>query len=121
MLTPVGVGSPADIICLIYGDEIAQRLGQPIVMENKPGGNSVIAVDAVLAAPADGYTLNCFNGGNMAPALHKSLPWDYLKVSAPVVHTYKFGFFLVVNGKLPVSTAQEFIAYAKANPGKLNY
>jgi tripartite-type tricarboxylate transporter receptor subunit TctC len=75
----------------------------------------------VLTAPADGHTLICFNGGNMAPALHKSLPWDFLKVAAPVIGIYRFGSFLVVNGKLPVNSAQEFIAYAKANPGKLNY
>ncbi|HXC40033.1 MAG TPA: tripartite tricarboxylate transporter substrate binding protein, partial [Burkholderiales bacterium] len=121
MVTSVGAGSPADVLCRIYADELSQRVGQSVFVENKPGGDNLISVEAVLSSPADGHSLLCINGGNMAPALHKSMPWDFLKVMAPVVHIYKFGFFLVVNGKLPVNTAQEFIAYAKANPGKLNY
>jgi tripartite-type tricarboxylate transporter receptor subunit TctC len=121
MITSVAAGAPADVLCRIYADELSQRVGQAVVVENKPGGDNLISVDAVLSNPADGYSLLCINGGNMAPALHKSMPWDFLKVMTPVVHIYKFGFFLVVNGKLPVNNAQEFIAYAKANPGKLNY
>ncbi len=121
MITSVGPGSPADVLCRIYSDELSQRIGQPVIVENRPGGNNLIAVNALFEAPADGYAYACFNHSNMVPALHKDLPFDFLKAAEPVVSIYTFGFFLTVNGKLPVKTAQEFIAFIKANPGKYNY
>jgi tripartite-type tricarboxylate transporter receptor subunit TctC len=121
VITAVGAGAPADVLCRLYSEELSQRIRQPVVVENRPGGNNVIAVNALLEAPADGYTALCFSGGGMAPALHKALPWDFLKVVEPITGIYVFGFFLVVNGKVPVNNVQEFIAHVKANPGKLNY
>jgi tripartite-type tricarboxylate transporter receptor subunit TctC len=120
-IVPAGTGTGSDSLCRIFTEHLAQRIGQPVVTENRPGGNAVIGIDAAVKSPADGYTMLCFGGGSAAPSLHKSLPWDFLKVMDPVVYIYRLGLFLSVSGTLPVSTAQEFIAHAKANPGKLNY
>jgi tripartite-type tricarboxylate transporter receptor subunit TctC len=120
-IVPSGTGTGSDSLCRIFTEHLAQRLGQAVVTENRPGGNAVIGIDAAVKSPADGYTMLCFGGGSAAPSLHKSLPWDFLKVMDPVVYIYRLGLFLSVSGTLPVSTTQEFIAHAKANPGKLNY
>src|SRR5438045_4895745 len=76
-LTPAGTGSGLDTLCRVFAEHAAERLGQPVVTENRPGGNQVIGIDAAVKSPADGYTILCFGGGGMAPALHKSLPWDF--------------------------------------------
>src|SRR6185369_8940001 len=74
LIVPVAAGAPADVACRLVADETWNSLGQPIIVENRPGGNSVIAVDAVYNSPADGYTIGCFNVVSLTPALHKSLP-----------------------------------------------
>jgi len=120
LIVPVAAGAPADVACRLVADETSTSLGQPIIVENRPGGNSVIAVDAVYNAPADGYTIGCFNVVSLTPALHKSLPWDFLKAMEPVSGYYRLGFFLAISGTLPVKNYSEFISYAKSHPGKLN-
>lgn len=121
VITSVGPGSPADVLCRIYSDQLSSRLGQPFVVENRAGGNNMIAVNALLEAPADGYSYLCFNHSNMVPALHKNLPFDFMKVVEPVVSVYTFGFFLTINAKVPAKTNKEFVDFIKANPGKYNY
>jgi len=120
LIVTVGPGAPADSLCRLYADEVSKKIGQPIIVENRPGGGAVIAAEAVNGAPADGYTLGCFNAVSFTPALQKTLPWDFLKGMEPVAGLFRAGFFLVATGKLPVNNYGEFLAYAKANPGKLN-
>jgi len=121
VVVALGSGSGADILCRIFSSELSARLNQPIVVENKPGGSGIVGAGAVIKSPADGYTALCHTPGSFSRALVKDLPWDFLAVMDPVINVYKLGFFLAITGKLPVNNLQEFVAYAKANPGKLNY
>ena len=110
----------------VYGRAIAQklweRLGQPVVVENKPGAGGNIGTDFVAKSAPDGYTLLVVtNGVIMLPWLSKSLPFDILKDFAPIGIGAVQPMVLVVANKVPVKSVNELIAYAKANPGKLSY
>jgi tripartite-type tricarboxylate transporter receptor subunit TctC len=114
-------GGGADIVSRIMAPWLAERLGQPVVIENKPGASSNISVQAVVAAPPDGYTL-LFVPASAAVnvTLFDSLPFDLLRDIAPVSGLIDFPLVMVANPSLPARTVGELIAYAKANPGKIN-
>src|SRR6202012_2099882 len=106
----------------LLGDWLAKKLGQPVIIENKPGGCTNTAVQAVVNAPADGYTLLFAVATNVInPSLFKSLPFDFQRDIAPVAGLAELPLVLDVTPALPASTVPEFIAYAKANPGKINF
>ena len=123
IVVSVSAGGSIDTIARAYGEALQQKLGQPVVVENKPGANGNIAAAAVAHAAPDGYTLLATGGStlNLNPFLYKSLPFDPVKSFAPVALTARTNFILVVHPKLGVDTVQAFIALAKAKPKTLNY
>ena len=116
-------GSSIDVLARTIGDKLKDRLGQPFVVENRPAAGGTAATDFVAKSPPDGYTmLMSFNGPlAFGPHLYTKLPYDPQKDLAPVIVTSSQPNVLAVTANLPVHTLKELVAYAKANPGKLNY
>jgi tripartite-type tricarboxylate transporter receptor subunit TctC len=110
-----------DTVARIVAPKLSERLGKPVVVENRPGGGSTIGTAAGAKAAPDGYTLGMPGSGSMAisPAMYKSLPYDSIKDVVPVALIGRVPFVLIVNPNLPVKTVPELIAYGKAN--KINY
>jgi len=114
-------GGPADVVARLMGQWLSERLGQPFVIENRPGAGSNIGTEAVVRAPADGYTLLLVATGNASNAtLYEKLNFDFIQDITPVAGLIRGPFVMVVNASFPAKTIPEFIAYAKANPGKIN-
>jgi tripartite-type tricarboxylate transporter receptor subunit TctC len=118
---PPGGGN--DIIARLLGAKMQEAWGEPVVIDNKPGANSIIATEFVAKAAPDGYTLlvNATGGMSVNPVLYAKLPYDSLKDFVPISMVGSFPLVLAVNPSLPVKSVRELLAYAKANPGKLNY
>jgi tripartite-type tricarboxylate transporter receptor subunit TctC len=114
-------GGATDIGARIVGQYLSDRLGQPLVIENRPGAGGNIGTEAVVRAPPDGYTLLLVNPPNAINAtLYDKLNFNFLHDIAPVASIYRQPYVLEANLAVPVKTVPELIAYAKANPGKLN-
>lgn len=121
VIVPFGPGGLADVTTRIVGEKLATLLGQPIVVVNQPGANGVLAAKAVLAAPADGYTLALFtNGTAISAALSGTQAFDPVRDFVPVSGLGVFDFLFVTGAKSPFKTLGDIIAEAKANPGTLN-
>jgi len=118
---PPGGGN--DIIARLVGAKMQENWGQPVVIDNKPGANSIIAAEFVAKSAADGYTLlvNATGGMSVNPVLYTKLPYDSLKDFVPISMVGSFPLVLVVHPSVPANSVRELVAYAKANPGKLNY
>ncbi len=115
-------GAATDIVARLISQALSERLGQQCIVENRPGVASNLAAEALVHAPPDGYTLLAMTVTNAVNAtLYTHLDYDFIHDSTPVAATIRAPNVLVVNPSLPVHTVPEFIAYAKANPGKLNY
>jgi tripartite-type tricarboxylate transporter receptor subunit TctC len=119
------VGFPAgggvDIVARLIGQWLSERLGQPFVIENRPGAGSNIATEVVVRAPADGYTLLLVHASNAINAtLYDKLNFNFIRDIAPVAGIIVVPNVMVLNPSIPAKTVPEFIAYAKANPGKIN-
>ena len=115
-------GAATDIIARLVAEALSQRLGQQFIVDNRPGAGSNIGAETAIKAPADGYTLLAMTVTNAVNAtLYDNLNFDFLRDIAPVAGTIRSASVLEVNPGVPVKTVPEFIAYAKANPGKLNY
>ncbi len=114
-------GTSPDTIARLFGQFLAQRLGQPFVIENRPGAGMNVATETVVRAPADGYTLLLSSLSNAINAtLYAKLNFNFLRDIAPVAFVGDNAFLMAVTPSLPVKTVPEFIAYAKANLGKIN-
>jgi tripartite-type tricarboxylate transporter receptor subunit TctC len=114
-------GGSTDLVARIMGAWLTDRLGQSVVIENRPGAGTNLAVQAVVASPPDGYTLLFVATTNaINTSFHSTLPFDFLRDLAPVAGLVELPFVMEVNPSLPANTVAEFIAHAKANPGKLN-
>ena len=110
-----------DILARLIGQWLSERLGQPFVIENRPGAGGNIATEAVVRAPADGYTLLLVSPANAINAtLYEKLNFNFIRDIAPVAGIIRAPHVMVVNPSVPAKTVPEFIAYAKANPGKIN-
>ncbi len=121
-IVPFPAGGSTDLIARLLGEWLAQKLGQPVIIENKPGGGTNIAMQAVVNAAPDGYTLLMILATNaINPSLYKSLPFDFQRDIAPVAGLAELPLVMDVTPALPAKTVPEFIAYAKANPGKINF
>jgi tripartite-type tricarboxylate transporter receptor subunit TctC len=115
-------GGPNDIIARLMGQWLAERLGQPFVIENRPGAGSNIATEAVVRASPDGYTLLLVGSPNAINAtLYDNLNFNFIRDIAPVASLIRGALVMAVHPSVPAKTLPEFIAYAKANPGKLSY
>jgi tripartite-type tricarboxylate transporter receptor subunit TctC len=114
-------GGPIDILARLIGQWLSERLGQPFVIEARTGAGSNIATEAVVHAPADGYTLLGVTSANtINTTLYDKLNFNFVRDIAPVAGIIRVPQVIEVNPSVPVTTVPEFIAYAKANPGKLN-
>jgi tripartite-type tricarboxylate transporter receptor subunit TctC len=115
-------GGATDIMARLMGDWLTARLGQQFLIENKPGASGNIGTEIVAKAPADGYTLlQVVTPAAINPALFTNLPFDFMRDVAPVIYLARLAYVVVVNPSVPATTLPELIAYAKANPGKINY
>ena len=115
-------GSSLDVLGRTIAEKLTARLGQPVVVENKPAAGGTVATAEVAKAPADGYTMMIgFNGPLAFSPLLQKVPYDVQKDLAPVITTTSQPNVLAVNASLPIKSVAELVAYAKANPGKLNY
>ena len=115
-------GGPADLVARPMGQWLSERLGQPVIIENRPGAGSNIGTEAVVRAVPDGYTLLLVATGNASNAtLYENLNFDFIRDIAPVASLIRGPFVMVVNAAFPAKTIPEFIAYAKANSGKINF
>lgn len=116
-------GGPLDQHVRLWADKLGTALGQPVLVDYKPGAGGSIGADAVAKSPPDGYTLLIANTGTMVinPALYRKLPYDTLKDFAPVARTAQQPLAIVVNPNVEAKTIADLLALAKKNPGKINY
>jgi tripartite-type tricarboxylate transporter receptor subunit TctC len=116
-----GPGGVSDILARLIGQWLSERFGRPFVVENRPGAGTNVATEAVARAPADGYTLLWLTSSNAINAtLYEKLNFDFIRDIAPVASIVLVPSVMEVNSEFPAKTVPEFIAYAKANPGKIN-
>ena len=121
-VAPLAAGSPTDALARMVGDELGRRLGQPVVIDNKAGGGSLIATQHVQNARPDGYTfLFAVSAHTINPAIRKQVKYDPIKDFTPIALMAAVPHVLVVGKDVPVKNLAELIAYGKANPGKLTY
>ena len=121
MIVPFGPGGGTDIVARLIGQWLTERLGQTFVIENRPGAGGNLGTEAVVRATADGYTLALIGAPSAINAtLYDKLTFNFIRDIAPVAIIVSFPNVMVVNPSVPAKTVPEFIAYAKANPGKLN-
>jgi tripartite-type tricarboxylate transporter receptor subunit TctC len=116
-------GGGIDTVARLLGPKMAESMGQPVVVENRPGGGGVLGTEVVAKSAADGHTVFFGTMGNLAvnPAFLPNLPFNMERDLTPVTQVVSTSFMLYVTPSLPASSLAEFIAYAKANPGKLNF
>jgi len=122
-VVPTAAGGGTDTIARMFADVLGKALKQPFIIDNRPGANGLLGAENVLGAPADGYRLLFTYTAAMVvnPVLLKKPPFDPLKDFAPVAQIGRGGNIMMVRKDLPVSNLKEFVDYAKASPGKLNY
>lgn len=122
MIVPFPAGGPTDLVARVIAQEMAKSMGQPVVIDNKGGANGNLGATVAAKAPADGYTL-LYNTSSitLSPALYKNLSYDLKRDFAPVALTAVIPLALVVAPNVPVENVKEFIAWVKANPGKVSY
>ena len=115
-------GGPNDITARLFSQFLSEHFNQQFVVENRPGAGGNIGMQAALTSPPDGYTI-VFVGPNnfINPSIYAHMPFDFIRDSAPVAGTMKMTNILVVNPEFHLKTLHEYVAYAKANPGKLNF
>jgi tripartite-type tricarboxylate transporter receptor subunit TctC len=115
-------GGTTDILARLIGHALSERLGQQFIIENKPGAGNNIATEAVINSPPDGYTVLLVNPANAINAtLYQKLSFNFMRDTAPVGGIMRVPNVMEVNPSIPTKTVAEFVAYAKANPGKINW
>jgi len=123
LIVPFTPGGPVDVMARLVGQYLSAKLGQPVVVENRPGVGGTLASKLVATADPDGYTLLFASAGSLAisPSLYKNIGYDPIGAFAPVAMVANHPLAMVVHPGVPARSVKELIAYAKANPGKLNY
>jgi tripartite-type tricarboxylate transporter receptor subunit TctC len=120
-IVPVAPGGGNDIFARLMGQWLSERLGAPFIVENRPGGGNNVGTEVVVKAAPDGYTLLFASSNNASnAALYDNLNFDFVRDIAPVAGLARTTLVMVINPSVPAKTVPEFIAYAKANPGKVN-
>jgi tripartite-type tricarboxylate transporter receptor subunit TctC len=122
-IVPYSAGGLPDTVARIYAQRLGDRLGQPVVVDNKPGANGVVAAQAMAASPKDGYTFLVTDGSmfSINPSLYKTISYDYKRDFVPVSLAARAPLYLAVHPKIPANNLRELIALAKAKPGMLTY
>lgn len=123
MIVPTTAGSPTDVMARLVAQSLSTTIGQPALVENRPGGGGIIGTKGVVGADPDGYTLLFTEGAKhlMTPALYDNVGFDPVKDLTPVATAGGGIFVLVVASDVPAKSVQELVAYARANPGKINF
>lgn len=122
IIVPFSAGALTDTLARMYAEKLTQRLGQPVIVENKPGSGGIPAMQAMLSAPADGYTLQMVSSGHAVnPSLFSKLPYDTVKDVSGVALVASSPTVVIVKTGLDIKTLPELIALAKGKPGQLNY
>lgn len=122
IVVPQSAGASTDLIARLVGQKLAEKLGQPVVVDNRPGAGSITGTDLVAKATPDGYTLLVVASSvTINPSVHKNLPFDPVRDLAPVTLLSSYPNLLTAHPALPVKTVPDLIAYAKARPGQINY
>ena len=115
-------GGGNDIIARVFGQKLSESLGQPVIVENKPGGGAIVATEYVAKSQPDGYTLLMSASGiSINPAVYAKLPYDAIKDFVAVSELGSFPLIMIVNASSPIKSVAELVTYAKANPDKMNY
>jgi tripartite-type tricarboxylate transporter receptor subunit TctC len=121
LIVPIAPAGGSDIVARLIGQWLSERIGQQFVIDNRPGGGGNIGTEAVVRAPADGYTLLMVGSANATnAALYDKLNFTFIRDIAPVAGVFRGTYVMLVNPSVPAKSVPELIAYAKANPGKLN-
>ena len=121
LIVPFPAGGPTDVVARLMGQWLSDRLGQPFIIENRPGAGSTIATEAVVRAAADGYTLlSASTSSAINATLYDNLKYNFIRDIAPVATITSQPSVMVVHPSVPAKTVPEFIAHAKANPGRIN-
>lgn len=122
IVVPFAAGGAVDTVARLVGQKMSESLGQPVVIENKPGAGGNLAADTVARAAPDGYTiLLTTNGHAISPSLYRTLPFDVMKDFVPVTQLIESPLLLVASNKLPVNSLKDLVKLAKEKPGGLNY
>src|SRR5436190_16627780 len=122
ILVGFAAGGPTDIVARLLGQWLSERLGQPFIVENRPGAIGNLATEAVVRAAPDGYTLLLVNPGNAVSAsLYENLKFNFIRDIAPVAGAASAPYVMVVNPSVPANTVSEFIGFAKGGAGHLNF
>jgi tripartite-type tricarboxylate transporter receptor subunit TctC len=123
IIAPFPAGGSTDLVARVVSDGLRAKFGQPVLVENRPGGTGVIGSREVVKATPDGYTLLLGNSGALTipAAMHANFPIDLVRDLVPIANTAEFAGVMMVKKALPVTSFKEFLAYAKARPGQLNF
>src|SRR5262249_36558286 len=121
IVVPAAAGGPTDILARVISQWLSERLGQQFIVENRTGAGTIVGTEAVVRAPADGYTmLMIATSAAINATLYERLSYDFIPDIAPVAGIIRNPLVMVVNPSFPAKTVPEFIAYAQANPGRVN-
>ena len=122
-VVPYSAGGLPDTVARVFAQRLGDRLGQSVVVDNKPGANGVVAAQVLASSPKDGYTFLVTDGSmfSINPAIYKNLGYEFKRDFMPVSLAARAPLYLAIHPKVPVNTLQEFIALAKSKPGALNY
>ena len=122
LIVGFAAGGGNDIIARAFGQKLSENLGQPVIVENKPGGGAIVATEYVAKSAPDGYTLLMSASGiSINPAVYAKLPYDAIKDFVAVSELGSFPLIMIVNAASPIKSVAELVTYAKANPDKMNY
>ena len=123
MIVPFPPGGPIDITARLIAQQMSRKLGQQIIIENRPGAGTTLGMKVAASAEPDGYTLLFGSSGSLAvaPALYSNIDYDPIKSFIPIASVALIPHVLIISNAVPAKNVSEFVAYAKANPGKLNY
>src|SRR5689334_16629074 len=123
LVVPFAAGGTTDVLARLMGQKLSESLGQQFVIDNRPGANGNLGTEMAVKSPADGYTLVMSYDGTMAinPNTYAKLPFDPQKDLAPIASVAQVPLIMVVHPGVPAKSLAEFVSYAKANPGRINY
>ena len=123
LIVPFAAGGTTDVLARLVGLKLADTLGQQVIIDNRPGASGNIGTEMAVKSPPDGYTLVMSFDGTIAinPSTYRKLPFDTQKDLAPIANVAQLPLIMVVHPGVPAKSLAEFVAYAKANPGRINY